>query len=155
MYNNFYFRRFCFDNFPFLEKDFDALTDYELISKIFEYLEKQIKEVDEKYAGFGDEVESLKIQFQELQTNIYNILNTFQENITNEIYNTVDSKLQEQYATIVRLLADYQTVFNTELTNLRNDLEQQIEEIELGNVMAYNPTNRISRKCIKSNNGRI
>ena len=143
MHNNF-FRMFCFNNFPFLEKDFDALTDYELISKIFEYLEKQIKEVDEKYAGFGNEVEELKAQFQELQTNINDILNTFQENLTNEIYSNVDLKLENQYATIVRLLADYQTVFNNELTNLRNDLENQIEEIELGNVMAYNPTNRIS-----------
>ena len=44
------FRPYFLSNFPFLEKDFDALTDYELISKIFEHFEKEIKELDEKYA---------------------------------------------------------------------------------------------------------
>lgn len=144
MYNNFYFRRFCYDNFPFLEKEFDALTDYELISKIFEFLEKQIKEVDEKYAGFGDEVESLKLQFEELKASVNNTLTTFANNLRNEINSNVDDKLQNQYNTIVQLLADYQTIVNNTISNLRNDLERQIEEIELGNVMAYNPTNRIN-----------
>ena len=32
------FRRFVIQNFPFIEEDFDALTDYGLISKIVEYL---------------------------------------------------------------------------------------------------------------------
>lgn len=148
MHNN-YFRMFCFNNFPFLEKDFDALTDYELISKIFEYLEKQIKEVDEKYSGFGEEVETLKIQFEELKNSINTTLDTFQENITNEIYSTVDSKLETQYATIIRLLNDYQIIFNNAIANLREDLEQQIEDIELGNVMAYNPTNGLVENVSK------
>lgn len=143
MHNN-YFRMFCFNNFPFLEKDFDALTDYELISKIFEYFDKKIKEVDEKYSGFGEEVETLRIQFEELKNTINTTLETFQENLTNEIYSTVDSKLETQYATIIRLLNDYQTVFNNSLNNLRNELEDRIEQIELGDVMAYNPTNRIN-----------
>lgn len=141
MHNNF-FRMFCFNNFPFLEKDFDALTDYEMISKIFEYFDKKIKEVDEKYAGFGEEVESLRIQFNELKNNIDSTLAEFQTNLTNEINNSVDLKLETQYANVVRLLSDYQIIFNNAIANLREDLEQQIEDIELGNVMAYNPTNR-------------
>lgn len=36
---------------------------------------------------------------------------------------------------------DYQTIFNGSLQDLRNDLESQITQIELGNVKAYNPTN--------------
>lgn len=141
MHNNF-FRMFCFNNFPFLEKDFDALTDYEMISKIFEYFNKKIKEVDEKYAGFGEEVESLRIQFEELKNNIDSTLAEFQTNLTNEINNSVDIKLENQYARVVQLLSDYQIIFNNAIANLREDLEQQIESIELGNVMAYNPTNR-------------
>lgn len=140
MHNNF-LRMFCFNNFPFLEKDFDALTDYEMISKIFEYFDKKIKEVDEKYAGFGDEVESLRIQFEELQTNINSILSDFQENLTTEINDSVDLKLANQYNKIVLLLSNYQTVVDNTIENLRSDLEQEIQEIELGNIYTYNPTN--------------
>lgn len=41
-----YFRRFVIQNFPFIENDFDALTDYQLISKIVEYLNKVIKQTN-------------------------------------------------------------------------------------------------------------
>ena len=35
-------RRFVLQNFPFIEKDFDALTDYELLCKVVEYLNQVI-----------------------------------------------------------------------------------------------------------------
>lgn len=132
---NFYgFRNFCISNFPFLEKDFDALTDYELICKIFEYNEKQIKELDEKYSSILD----LRQEFDEFKAQILVTLNTFETDINNQ----VDQKLTQNYAQVVSLLSDYQTLFNSELETLRADLENQIEQIELGNVIAYNPTNR-------------
>ena len=75
--------------------------------------------------------------------------------MTTEINNSVDLKLENQYARVVQLLSDYQIIFNNAIANLREDLEQQIEDIELGNVMAYNPTNRTCRKCFKGYNGRL
>lgn len=36
------FRRFVIENFPFIEKDFDALTNYQLFCKVVEYLNKVI-----------------------------------------------------------------------------------------------------------------
>lgn len=36
------FRRCVLQNFPFIEQDFDALTDYELLCKVVEYLNKVI-----------------------------------------------------------------------------------------------------------------
>ena len=36
------FRFFCLTNFPFIEEDFDSLTNYELLCKIVEYLNKVI-----------------------------------------------------------------------------------------------------------------
>lgn len=36
------FRRWVLQNFPFIEQDFDALTDYQLICKVVEYLNKVI-----------------------------------------------------------------------------------------------------------------
>mgnify|MGYP003303297614 CR=1 FL=1 len=39
------FYTFAIQNFPFIEKDLDALTDYQLMCKIFKYLDDKIKEV--------------------------------------------------------------------------------------------------------------
>lgn len=131
--NAFGFRNFCLSNFPFLEKDFDALTDYELISKIFEHFENEIKEIDEKYADILD----LRDEFETFKSEIQAELNSFETTINNE----VDSKLTQNYNRVVQLLSDYQILFNNELQGLRTDLEAEIESIELGNVIAYNPTN--------------
>lgn len=134
---NYGFRLFVTQNFPFIEKDFDALTDYEILCKIFEYFDKQIKAVDEKYSGIGDEVESLKEQFEQLKVDINTILNNFETNITND----VEIRLQQNYNQVVQLLAEYQTIVNNSINQLRTDLESEIERIELGDVKAYNPTN--------------
>ena len=143
---NFYgFRNFCLQNFPFLEKEFDGLTDYEIISKIFEHFENEIKEIDEKYADILD----LRQEFEEFKIQIENTLNSFET----QILNNVDLKLQQNYNQVLQLLSDYQILFNSQLATLRADLEEEIQEIELGNVMAYNPTNRRNRKCFKSYNG--
>lgn len=134
---NYGFRLFVTQNFPFIEKDFDALSDYEILCKIFEYFDKQIKAVDEKYSGIGDEVESLKEQFEQLKVDINTILNNFETNITND----VEIRLQQNYNQVVQLLAEYQTIVNNSINQLRTDLESEIERIELGDVKAYNPTN--------------
>lgn len=132
---NFYgFRNFCISNFPFLEKDFDAITDYELICKIFEYFEKQIKEIDEKYSDILD----LRQEFDLFKVQIMQTLNDFENNINEQ----VDYKIQQNYSQILQLMSDYQTLFNNQLLQVKNDLEAEIESIELGNVMAYNPTTR-------------
>ena len=134
---NYGFRLFVTQNFPFIEKDFDGLTDYEILCKIFEYFDKQIKAVDEKYSGIGDEVESLKEQFEQLKVDINTILNNFETNITND----VEIRLQQNYNQVIQLLSEYQTVFNNQLANLRSDLMAEIQRVELGDVKAYNPTN--------------
>lgn len=131
---NFGFRNFCISNFPFLEKDFDALTDYELISKIFEYFENQIKEIDEKYS----DILNIREEFETFKIEIQAEFSSFEDTINLE----VDNKLNANYNRVVQLLSDYQILFNNELEQLRTDLENQIQEIELGNVIAYNPTNR-------------
>lgn len=127
------FRNFCINNFPFIEKEFDALTDYELIKKIFEHFEKEINEIETKY----EDILNIRQEFEDFKVQVEQEFAVF----AGQINDQVDSKLNENYNRIVALMSDYQTLFNNELESLRNDLEHQIEEIELGNVMAYNPTN--------------
>lgn len=146
MYNNFNeFRFFVTQNFPFIEKDFDAMTDYQIICKIFEYFEKEIKAVDDKYSGIGDEVENLSIQFNQLKNEINQILSEFQT----EIEIDVDNRINANYNRIVELLANYQTVINNQIADLRSYFESEIERIELGDVKAYNPTNGLIENVSK------
>ena len=40
-------RNFILQNFPFIEDDFDALTDYQLFSKVVEYVKRFAKDNEE------------------------------------------------------------------------------------------------------------
>ena len=73
------FRRFVLQNFPFIEEDFDALTDYALICKVVEYLNAVINSQNEVVA----EVESF-------ETNITNGFNRL-EGLFNELKSYVDN----------------------------------------------------------------
>mgnify|MGYP003294897099 CR=1 FL=1 len=67
------------------EKDFDALSDYEILCKIFEYFDKQIKAVDDKYSGLGDKVDELENSFNQLKIDIARQLSTFETSIKNDV----------------------------------------------------------------------
>lgn len=88
----------------------------------------------------------LDINFDEVNKKISDLQNSFSvlqaqmNNLETKIYNQVDIKLQNQYNEIVNLMNQYQTLFNTNLQTTKDDLEKQIENIELGNVIAYDPT---------------
>lgn len=128
-----FFRGFCSKNFPYIEKEFDALTDYELMCKILEEIEKQINEIDQKYA----DIMSIRDDFNNFKVEIQAEMVAFK----NEVDAEISQELENQYARIILLMSEYQTVVNNMLEDLRDDLEQEIQSIELGNVIAYNPTN--------------
>ena len=82
------FKWFCLTNFPFIEADFDALTNYELLCKIVQYLNENIVKTNE----LGEQVEIL--------TNWFNNLDV-QEEINNKLDDMVEKgELQE-------IIADY------------------------------------------------
>lgn len=82
------FKWFVLQNFPFIEADFDALTNYELMCKVVEYLNETIAKTNE----LGNQVEVL--------TNWFNNLDV-QEEINNKLDEMADSgELQE-------IMADY------------------------------------------------
>lgn len=77
------FRRFVLQNFPFIEEDFDALTDYQLICKVVEYLNKVI----DSQNGLITETEELAAQFTELKSFVDNYFDNLdvQEEINNKL----------------------------------------------------------------------
>lgn len=93
------FRRFVLQNFPFIEQTFDALTDYELICKVVEYLNKCIDSVN----ATSEQTEAL--------TNAYNQLKAYVDqyfdnlDVQEEINNKLDAMVEA--GTLQEIIADY------------------------------------------------
>lgn len=129
------FYTFAIQNFPFIEKDFDALTDYQLMCKIFKYLDDEIKKVDNKYSGVYAIVEKIESDFIEFKNDV----NTTIENYKNEILSSVDIRLDDNYNRVVELLSQYQIVYKAYVDSQITTVNQRIDEIEVGAVNVYNP----------------
>lgn len=79
------FRNWVLQNFPFLEDDFDALTDYELFCKMVEYMKKaveQLKVYDAKFVDFNNRLSTIEqfINTLDLQDEVNNKLDEMYEN---------------------------------------------------------------------------
>ena len=66
------FRNWVLENFPFLEDDFDALTDYELFCKMMEYVKTLVKDNEE-----------FKKQLEDLENYVYNL--DLQDEVNNKL----------------------------------------------------------------------
>lgn len=95
------FKWFVLQNFPFIEEDFDAITNYQLLCKIVEYLNTTINKTNE----LGNQVEVL--------TNWFNNLD-----VQDEIDNKLDTMAQD--GTLARIINE----------NIFNDLNNKIDTLE-------------------------
>ena len=77
------FRRCVIQNFPFIEEDFDALTDYGLLCKVVEYLNKVIEQTN----ATSTQVEELSAAFNTLKDYVDNYFDNLdvQEEINNKL----------------------------------------------------------------------
>lgn len=83
------FKWFCLTNFPFIEYDFDALTNYELMCKIVQYLNEVIVKTNE----IGEQTENLTTSFINLKNYVDNYFENLdvQEEINNKLDDMVES----------------------------------------------------------------
>ena len=75
------FRRCVIQNFPFIEEDFDALTDYELLCKVVQYLNMVIDKVND--------LGRLEQEFAELKSYVDNYFDNL------DVQEEVNNKLEE------------------------------------------------------------
>ena len=77
------FKFFCLTNFPFIEEDFDALTNYQLLCKVVEYLNNVIKKTN----TIGTQTEKLTNAFNTLKSYVDNYFTNLdvQEEINNKL----------------------------------------------------------------------
>lgn len=142
-----YFRRVVLQNFPFIEEDFDALTDYGLLCKVVEYLNKVI----EQQNLVNDNTDAL----YQAYTTLKNYVDNYFDNL--DVQELVNNKLDEMAASgeLETLIGDYVTnkldyylVDNTfsydEIQNLFNINRTKIIEFKDGNY-SFNNTFRLNK----------
>jgi hypothetical protein len=111
------FKWFVLQNFPFIEEDFDAITNYQLLCKIVEYLNLNINKTNE----LGVQVEALTNWFENLdvQDEIDNKLDDMAESgqLAEIINEQIFTELNNQVQTNTEDIGNLQTA----LTNLQNE----------------------------------
>ena len=86
-------RNFVLQNFPFLENDFDAMTDYELFCKMVEYMRNAVNQLSAYDSKF--------IEFNNRLTALENYIETL------DIQEYVNEKLDEMYELLSKLEKSY------------------------------------------------
>lgn len=107
------FKWFVLENFPFIESDFDALTNWQLFCK----LGKEMNKIIDSQNNIGVEMENTVNAFIELE----NYINDYFDNL--DVQNEINNKLDE--------MAEDGTLFNLISSSTFPYIEQQNEKISL------------------------
>ena len=138
------FKNWVLENFPFLEDDFDALTDYELFCKVFEY----IKEYQKEFARVEKEIKDFEEYISQIDI----------ENIVYQVLSTALPENNERVLAIVneRIEALSNDIYDT-ISNLTNTIDaalgvvdNRLTSLENANIDVYNPTNGETEKLNKT-----
>ena len=126
------FKWFVLEIFPFIEADFDAITNYQLLCKVVEYLNKTIDKTNE----LGSQVEILVNWFNNLdvQDEVDKKLDemtedgTLAEIINQEIFNNLNEEIQQNKADI--------SAINSNITSIEEQINQTDKIIMFGDSYA-------------------
>lgn len=107
-----YFRMWCQQNFPFIEEDFDALTNYQLLCKIVEYLNTVIDSqntTNENVSIINNNFLELKQTLEKEYKDLYDYVNNLdlQEYVNNKLDEMAESgQLQELFNNLAKSKLD-------------------------------------------------
>lgn len=109
------FKWFVLQNFPFIEADFDAITNWQLFCKLGE----EINKIIEKTNLTGEQVENLTNAFIELQ----NYVNNYFENL--DVQDEINNKLNEmvQDGTLQEIITSYLKINGVLAFNTISDMK--------------------------------
>lgn len=129
------FRNWVLQNFPFLEDDFDALTDYELFCKVFEYIknyQKEFDRIEKEIKDFEDYISTVDIE-----KTVNEILSEELPELSNAILTEVNYKINNLRNEINANIEELSNSIDSSL----NIIDQRLENVENGEINVYNPTN--------------
>lgn len=104
------------------------------------------KELIPAFNQLIEDFNNYQINFDELNYKMADLEGKFADlvvevnNMSADIYAEVDSKNAQLYNSVISLLNDYVNSFTLQLNLFKQEIEEQIRQIELGNVEAYDPT---------------
>lgn len=110
------FKWFVLNNFPFLDADFDAMTEWQLFQKIGEWINKII----DSQNTVGSEMEKVVTAYNEL----YNYVDNFFKNL--DVQDEINNKLNDMASdgTLETIVSDYLNPYieeqNTKIENINN-----------------------------------
>lgn len=114
------FKWFVLENFPFIEADFDALTEWQLFCKIG----KEINKIIDSQNIVGEQAETLTNAFNDLK-NAFNNLKNYVDNYFNnlDVQEEINNKLNEMVedGTLINLLAPYMPFIFPEMYGAKGD----------------------------------
>ena len=138
-------------NFPYIEEDFDALTNYGLLSKVVEYLNEVISNNNEQNT---------------LMTNLYNAYVSLQNYVNNyfdnlDLQEEIDNKLDEMSKSgeLTNLIKNYidplygpfEDEINTQVQNMQSlinisteNLQDQINRLASGSPLVASSTSEMT-----------
>lgn len=106
------FKWFVLENFPFIENDFEAINNYRLFSKVVEYLNKTIDNMNLT----GEQMENVTNAMTELQNYVNNYFDNL--DVQDEINNKLDEMVED---------GTFDNIFNNLFTPFKNEIEEDIE----------------------------
>jgi lysophospholipase L1-like esterase len=111
------FKWFVLENFPFIEADFDALTEWQLFCKIG----KEINKIIDSQNIVGEQAETLTNAFNELQ----NYVNNYFDNL--DVQEEINNKLNEmaQSGELDQIVGKYITRdIQPQIDNIKNEITE-------------------------------
>lgn len=125
-YNNLTpFKWFVLENFPFIEADFDAITNYQLYCKIVEYLNSCIANVND----IGNQMENVTNAFIVLKDYVDNYFENL--DVQEEINNKLDEMTES--GVLTELIGNYVNPFiedqNEVINNFKTETNNKIEDL--------------------------
>lgn len=123
------FKWFILENFPYIEEDFDALTNWQLFCKIG----KEINKIIEKVNLTGEQVEILTNSFNDLKEYIDNYFENL--DVQEEINNKLDEMAED--GELAEIIAQYLSLAGCLAFKTLNDLKNATNLVENSICMTF------------------
>lgn len=152
------FKGWILESFPYIEEDFDAITNYQLFSKVVEYLNKirdNMLLLESSDNELIDAFNSLKAYIDEYLYSIPDFqqaiieINNRLDNLAQEIINTntsiseLNTKLDSEVDNLKDLINQNFTALKNYVDYQDNLLDEKIDNIQIGAIQIYDPTTGI------------
>lgn len=150
-----YFKRWTLENYPFIEADFDAITEYQLYCKIVEYLNKciyniklmetTVEDVEKQVADLKAYVDEYLEDLSDIKEEIEAIQNTM-STLTQAILE-VNTKVDQVDTKVNNLKTYTDDLVSSNFNTLKNYvdyqdsiLQDEIDNLVIGDIKIYDPT---------------